>query len=224
MRPRVAIAALLATAVLAGCGGGDGASTSPEPTAADTTVEPADEPAAVEPADEPPADEPAAGPAEEPAEEPTQEATDGDAVGGLSCDDVFSVAEMTDFVGEPIELVASSEPALGQITCSWETVEDPDDADDLAFSFVFAQIFTGDPIPAANFVDPTFFDDVTMIDDLGDVAFWEESLGPTFYVLDGNVAGVFSYTDADLGNPEGPKRRTFDEVLELFREFHRRIT
>ena len=95
--------------------------------------------------------------------------TGGGSNGDLTCDEIFTQAEIEEFFGEPAQLSEETTDSIGQLVCDWETIEDPDNLDDLAASIVLAQVFSGDPVPAENFIDPDFFDDVTMLEGFGDV-------------------------------------------------------
>jgi hypothetical protein len=141
-----------------------------------------------------------------------------------SCDRLFTIDEIAAWFEEPAELTEEWQPSLGQLVCTWETIEDPDDLDDLAFQLIIAQVFTGDPIPAANFIDPEIYDDPVMLDGIGDLAFYGDTLGTDFNFLDEPWAGSFSYSDVDMGDVDAEKHHTFDEVEAMFREFHARVT
>lgn len=149
----------------------------------------------------------------------------GDAAGSdLTCDDIFTMTEMEEWFGEPVELTEETTASIGQLLCTWETIEDLDDLEDLAVSLLLAQVFSGDPVPAASFVDPDIFDDVTMIDGVGDLAFVTGTDGGSYYVLDEPVAGVLSFTEINMGDADAEPMHTAAELDELFRLFHLRIT
>jgi hypothetical protein len=196
---RVVVGLVVSAAPLAGCGGDDTDGADGAPVAGELGGEAADV--------------------------TTEDAApDATSVGGPACDEIFTIDEVASFIGEDVTVTRDEMPSIGQVSCTWETVEDPADTEDLAFGLITVQVFTGDPVPAASFVDPDAFDGVTMLDGLGDVAFYEESFGRTYYFLDGGTAGVFSYTDADLGDVNAPPRRTPEETEELVRLFHDRVT
>lgn len=150
--------------------------------------------------------------------------TDGPSGGDLTCDDIFSLTEMDEWFGEPAEMTEETTESIGQLVCTWQTIEDPDDVDDLAVALVIAQVYSGDPVPAENFIDPDIFDDVTMLDGFGDVAFVTDEIGDGFYFYDDPVAGTLSFADMNLGDPDAPELHTFDKRQELFRTFHERVT
>ena len=150
-------------------------------------------------------------------------ATAGVSGGDLMCDDIFSSAEMAEWFGEPAEMTQEATESLGQLVCVWETIEDLEDLDDLAVSIVTGQVFSGDPIPAANFIDPDIFEEVTMLDGLGDVAFYTGETGGGYYFFDDPVAGTLNLTDLDFGDSDAPALHTSEELEALFRTFHARV-
>ena len=175
------------------------------------------------PDDEPDSSEPAATEGAQAIDDDTESAdadteTDGSSGGDLGCDDVFEAAEMDEWFGEPTEMVADTTDSIGQLVCTWQTIEDPEDLDDLAASIVTAQVFSGDPVPAENFIDPGIFEEVTMLEGLGDVAFFTEAVGQGFYFFDDPVAGTLTFADINLGDADAPALHTPDELEELFRE------
>ncbi len=213
-RPRVVtLGVAMALVAIAGCGGGDDASSSDDqPSRSEST----DGGAAT--GDESESD------TETESETDTDTDTTGDASGrDLTCGDIFDSAEMDEWFGEPGTSTEETTDSLGQLVCTWETIEDPDDVDDLAVSLVIAQVFSGDPVPAANFIDPDIFEEVTMLEGLGEVAFHTGD-GQDFYFYDDPVAGTLSATDIDMGDFDAPPRHSFEEVEALFRTFHERVT
>ena len=85
------------------------------------------------------------------------------------------------------------------------------------------QLYSGDPIPAASFFDPTIYDTVTTIDGVGDLAYATDSLGPAFFFVDEPVGGTLSYSEMARGTDD-PHLRTADDVEQLFRTVHDRVT
>lgn len=155
--------------------------------------------------------------------------TDADTAGGpsggdVTCDGIFGSAEMEDWFGELAEMTEETTESIGQLVCNWQTIEDPDDLEDLAVSLVTAQVFSGDPVPAENFIDPDIFEDVTMLEGFGDVAFYTDEIGGGFYFYDDPVAGTLTFADMNFGDADAPALHTLDERQELFRIFHERVT
>jgi hypothetical protein len=155
----------------------------------------------------------------------TESAPDSDAGGGstVNCDAIFSMAEVEEFLGEPAELTEEANDAVGQLVCTWETIEDPDDLDDLAVQSLLVQYYSGSPINGSNFFDPTLYESPTPIEGIGDVAYATGTEGTDYFFVDNPVAGSLNYIRFDLGSEE-PVQRTPDEVEQLFRLFHDRVT
>ena len=153
----------------------------------------------------------------------SSEPADDDSSGGGSCDEIFSAAEIEELFAEPAQLSEETNEDLGSLMCTWETIEDENDMEDLAFKILVTQFFTGDPIPASSFIDPSIFDTVTTVEGVGDLAFSTGGLGTDYYFLDEPVAGSLSYTEKDLGS-DAPPLRTTEDIEALLRTFHDRVT
>lgn len=139
--------------------------------------------------------------------------------GDVSCASLFSEAEIEEiFFGEANQLLEDDNTDLGLLTCTWETTDEAED--DFAFIVMTAQVFTGDPIPAADFYDPSLFDDSTPVDGVGDDAFYSEFGG--FYFLEGDVGGALSLTEVDVTSPDDINRPV-EDVEVLFRTFAERV-
>jgi len=134
------------------------------------------------------------------------------------------MAEMEEFFAEPVESTEETNDSLGQLVCTWESIEDPDDMEDLAFKVLTVQFYSGSPVEAAAFFDPSIFESVTTIEGIGDLAYTADSLGPSFYFVDEPVGGSMSYSEVDMGDTDAPKLHTAADVEELFRTFHDRVT
>ncbi len=200
--------AALIVPIVASCGGSDDTAT----PAVSATDEPGGS-AAPQVADEVATDA---------TEAPTDESS-GQAA-PTSCDAIFSMAEMEEFLAEPVELSEETNDSLGQLVCTWESIEDPDDTEDFAFKLVVVQVYSGSPIEASSFFDPSMFEDVTMIDGIGQLAYTADSLGTDYYFVDDPIGGTLSYTEVDMGDADAPKLHTSDDVEQLFRTFHERVT
>jgi len=140
-----------------------------------------------------------------------------------NCDAIFSTAEIETFFAEPAELTEETDDRLGQLMCTWGTIEDSEELEDLGFKLLVVQFYSGDPIPAANFFDPTLFETVITIEGIGDLAYTADSLGPSFFFVDEPVGGALSYTEKVMGS-DAPQLNTADDVEQLFRTFHDRVT
>lgn len=161
----------------------------------------------------------------------SDDSTDGesdDADGGgatPNCDAIFSMDEVEEFFAEPVELTEETNDSLGQLVCYWESIEDPDDTEDLAFKTLIVQVYSGSPIDASAFIDPSIYDSVTMIEGIGDLAYsTSEVLGTDYFFYDDPVGGSLSYAEVDMGDADAPKLHTAEDVEQLFRTFHDRVT
>ena len=204
--------------MVASCGGSDSGGDSATPGSAETTTAPGGEGTTEsdEAADVPTVtDAPASG----------DEADDSSDASGEApnCEVIFSLAEIEEFFAEPAELTEEIDDSLGQLLCTWGTIEDSEDLEDLGFKTLVVLFYSGDPIPAANFFDPTIYDTVTTIDGIGDLAYATDSLGPQFFFVDEPVGGSLSYTEMAMGTDD-PQLRTADDVEQLFRTFHECVT
>ena len=81
-----------------------------------------------------------------------------------NCESIFSLAEIEEFFAEPAELTEEIDDSLGQLLCTWGTIEDSEDREDLGFKTLVVLSYSGDPIPAASFFDPMIYDTATTID------------------------------------------------------------
>ena len=219
----VTLAAVVTLVAITACGGGDDTtSTDDRPTTS--------EPAASEGVQADDDDTETAGTGDAATEDAgTTDSSDAEVEsddpsgGDLTCDDIFGASEIEAWFGEPAEMTEETTDSIGQLVCTWETIEDPENLDDLAVSIVVAQVFSGDPVPAENFIDPDIFDDVTMLDGFGDVAFYTD-VGPSFYFYDDPVAGTVTFTHIDMGDADAPALHTNEELEAMFRTFHGRVT
>jgi hypothetical protein len=208
---RGSITTLAVAAVIASCGGGEsGPDAAPDSSAAATDSAPA----------APTTDDDAT------ATEATEADSDDAAESGstTNCDAIFSMAEMEEFFAEPVELTEETDDSLGRLLCVWESIEDPDDMDDLAFKVMTVQVFSGSPVDASSFIDPSIFESVVTIEGVGDLAYSSDLLEADFYFLDDPIGGALSYSEVDMGDPDAPRLNDRDAVEQLFRTFHERVT
>ena len=112
------------------------------------------------------------------------------------------MAEVEELFAEPAELTEETTESLGQLVCTWETIEDPESTDDFAFKLLIVQFFSGTPIPASSFFDPSYSESVVTIPGIGDLAYSSEDLGTSFNFVDEPVGGSLSYSEVDLGDTD----------------------
>jgi hypothetical protein len=157
------------------------------------------------------------------------ESEDTDTGGGtaaIDCDQVLTATEVEALFGEPAVLEAvdpiSNSEQLGQSTCTWTTVEEEDNPDDLASQLLVLQYYDGSTMSGANFYDPEVqYPDSEPLD-IGDEGFVNADGSVDIGFLDGETSGFLSFTTIDLSGelPEATAKK--DAVIELARTFHDR--
>jgi hypothetical protein len=152
----------------------------------------------------------------------TADASDGGST--TNCDAIFSMDEVEEFFGEPAELTEETNDDIGQLVCTWETIEDPDDLEDLAVQSLLVQFYSGSPINGTNFFDLDYYDSPTPIEGIGDTAYATGTEGMDYFFVDDPVSGSLNYIRFDLGSDEPQVERTQDDVEQLFRLFYDRVT
>jgi hypothetical protein len=161
---------------------------------------------------------------------PTPTSTENDVAdppaGGAttSCDAIFSMAEMEAFFAEQVELTEDANDDVGQLVCTWESVEDPDNLDDLAIQSLLVQFYSGSPIDGSAFFDPELYESPTPIDGIGDVAYATGTAGMDYFFIDAPVSGSLNYITFEMGADDALPGHTPADVEELFRLFHERVT
>ena len=206
---------LAAAAVITSCGGSDNGA-APNTSNPTTTVSVATEASVL--ADPASDDNPSSDSG------PTTVETSGDSGAATTrCDAIFTIAEIEELFDEPAELTEKTNDSLGQLVCDWESIEDPNNVDDLAVKILTVQFYSGSPIEASTFFDPSILDSAVTIDGVGDLAY-ADGQGMSYYFVDDPVGGSLSYTEADLGDIGAPKLRSSDDIEALFRTFHDRVT
>jgi len=210
---RNAIWALAVAAIVASCGGSDGGGSDGGDAALDSAEAATDSGGSSEPATV--TDESSSGDAAD---------EDSDARGETpNCDAIFSLAEIETFFAEPAELTEETDDSPGLLMCTWASIEDSEELEDLGFKTLVVQFYSGGPIPATKLFDPTLFETVNTIEGIGDLAYTADSLGPSFFFVDEPAGGALSYTEKAMGS-DAPQLNTADDVEQLFRTFHDRVT
>jgi hypothetical protein len=214
---RGAISALTVAAIVASCGGSDSGGDDAAPGTAETATE-SDASTQATTVTDAPSSSDAAESGDE-ADEPAD--TSGSTT---NCDAIFSTAEVEEFFAEPVTLTEETDDSLGQLVCTWDSIEDPDDLEDLASQTLLVQFYSGSPIEASAFFDPTMLDSVTTIEGIGDLAYTSWSAGMDYSFVDEPVGGTLSYIAFDMGGAEAQPLHTPQDVEQLFRTFHDRVT
>ena len=212
---------ILATVLVVSCGGDDDSSApdtsgSAEPTSVPTATAASQ---STDPVDATTASAPATS-----ASEPDVADDTGSSSGLPNCDDIFSIAEVEELFAEPATLTENTDDSLGQLVCDWETIEDRNDVTDTGFKLLQVQVYSGSPISASMFFDPSIFEEAVMIDGIGDLAYSSDDLGTSFYFVDEPIGGSLSYTELDMGDLDAPHLRSRADIEALFRTFHDRVT
>lgn len=84
------------------------------------------------------------------------------------------------------------------------------------------QYHFGPTVDVSTIFDPDLYEPTATIDDVGDEAFVSDGgLGNSYHFIDGDVAGRLLYIDLRLEGDDGPSD---DDVEQLFRTFHERVT
>lgn len=163
------------------------------------------------------------------------EGTSGDGGGGeaeaasIDCDEVLTVAEVEALFGEPATLeeadpISNSEE-LGQTTCTWTTIEDEANTDDLASQLLVLQYYDGSTMSGANFYDPEVQYPEAESLDLGEDGFVHVSSGSVDVgFLDGETSGFLSWTAIDLSGDAPDAASKKDTVVGLAQSFHEQVS
>lgn len=151
---------------------------------------------------------------------PAEPASDG---GDLVCSDIFADDEIEEFFTEPAELT-ENDVVTGVLQCTWETIEDADDLEDLALQTIWVQFYSGPTIDASTVFNQTTFEPVATITDVGDEAWVSEAGGVAkqYIFIDGDTAGMLMYQEINMGGSDDVHSDGDAEVL--FRTFHDRVS
>ncbi len=134
------------------------------------------------------------------------------------------MAEIEELFAEPAMVTHETDDRFGLLMCTWETIEDPEATEDFAYKLLIIQLYAGAEIPASSFFDPSIHEAAVMIDGIGDLAYSSSADASDFNFVDGSVGGSLTYVEADLGDFDAPKLRSRDDIEQLFRTFHDRVT
>lgn len=160
--------------------------------------------------------------------ETTADEGDGETATAVNCDELLSIDEVQGVFGEPAVLEETDELTsnedLGQTTCTWSTVEDEDDIEDLASQLIVLQYYDGSTMSGANFYDPEVqYPDSEPLD-IGDEGFVSTSGGVDIGFVKDDTSGFVSYSAIDLsgGAPDAAAKK--DAVIDLARKFEERVS
>lgn len=203
-------------AIIASCGGSDNGAAPASPADVEPTASNADDAVSDDAVSDDEATDDAA----------TDDESDDDSDSGstVNCDAIFSMVEMEAFFAEPVELTEEANDAVGQLVCTWESIKNPDDLEDLAIQALLVQFYSGSPVEGSAFFDPDLYESPTPIDGIGDLAYATGTAGTDYFFVDDPVAGSLNYITFDMGAEDSLPMHTPDDVEQLFRTFHERVT
>jgi hypothetical protein len=157
------------------------------------------------------------------------DSTDGgsEAAAAVNCEDLLTQADVEALFEEPAVLedpdAMSNNAELGQTTCTWSTVEDMENTDDLSSQLVILQYYDGSAMSGTNFYDPELqYPDAEPLD-LGDEAFIDTEGGIDIGFVEGDKAGFLTWTVIDMGGGEQDQLAKKDAVINLARFFHDQV-
>jgi hypothetical protein len=133
--------------------------------------------------------------------------------GSPACDSLLSLAEVEALFGEPAEF--DTEGSSGS-TCTWVTIEDPDDLEDLAVQLLVVQVYRG----AAYYAPDMVYPDAERISGIGQDAYVNVEGSVSTGALDGDWAIFVDYTVILSDAPASAKK---DQVVDLLRLVHDRV-
>lgn len=154
---------------------------------------------------------------------------DGEAATAVSCDEVLTLPEVEALFGEPAVLEElddmTNDAKLGQTTCTWTTVEDEANPDDLASQLLVLQHYAGDSgVSGKSFYDPDVQYPGSEPLDIGDEGIIDTEGGIDIAFVDGDASGFLSWTVIDLGGGGQDQSADTDTMIELARTFHERVS
>lgn len=153
---------------------------------------------------------------------------EGKSSGAFDCTEMFTTEQVEALFGEPAVLEEedslSNNDAIGQTTCTWSTVEDESNVDDVAVQLLLLQYYSGDPVSGTSFYDPEVQHPGSEPLDIGDEGFIDTEGGIDIGFVEGDSAGFLSWSSIDLGSetPVDPATKK-DQVIALAREFQEKV-
>jgi hypothetical protein len=150
------------------------------------------------------------------------EATTITTTGEVSCADLVTLGEAEALFGEPAMFDAEESreiAGVGAGSCVYSSIEDPDNTQDLTSHLLQVMVYQG-----AEYYTPDMWGESQAIEGIGDEAFVSSQLGVSTGFRDGDVVGFVSYSVIDLSGtvPDAASRQ--DQVVDLLRLVHDRLT
>jgi hypothetical protein len=150
------------------------------------------------------------------------DATTAPATGGdLLCSSLLSLDEVTALFGEPATFDAEGSnegPGSYDLACSWTTVEDPENLEDLAVQLLFVQVYHG----AEYYAPDMLYPNAEAVAGIGQAAYVNTEGSVSTGALDGDLA-IFADYSIILGEPDAAIAKK-DQVVELLRVIHDRLS
>lgn len=145
---------------------------------------------------------------------------------GVDCEEVLTAAEVEELFGEPAVLddldATRDNEQIGQSTCTWTTVEDEGNTDDLASQLLVLQYYGGGTTSGRTFYDPEMqYPDSEPLD-IGDEGVIDTEGGIDIAFVKGDAAGFLTWTVIDLGGGEHDQAAGRDTMIELAQAFEER--
>lgn len=142
--------------------------------------------------------------------------------GEANCASLVTLDEATALFGEPAVFDAESSREIAGVgggICVYTTIEDPNNLEDLTSHLLQVLVYQG-----AAYYSTDMYGETWPIEGIGDEAFVSEQLGVSTGFRDGELVGLISYSIIDLSGtaPEASSRQ--DQVIELLRLVHDRLT
>ncbi|MBM3695130.1 MAG: hypothetical protein FJW79_04245 [Actinobacteria bacterium] len=133
--------------------------------------------------------------------------------GTTACTDLVTLDEAAALFGEPAEFDAESSSAS---TCSWTTVEDPEDFEDLEVQLLLVQVYRGAEYYAPEMIYP----EAEPLSGIGQKAYVDVGGSVSAGALDGDWAIFVDYSILFGDTPAAAKK---DQVIALLRLVHDRV-
>lgn len=154
---------------------------------------------------------------------------DSGTTSAMACDEVLTLAEVEALFGEPAVLedldAKTNNAQIGQTACTWTTIEDEANTDDLSSQLLVLQHYAGNStVSGENFYDPEVQYPGSTPLDIGDEGFIDTEGGIDIGFVDGDSSGFLSWTVIDLGGGEPDQAAAKDTMIELARTFQERVS
>jgi hypothetical protein len=143
--------------------------------------------------------------------------------GGFSCGTLVTVEEAAALFGEPAVFDAEASQDIAGVdagSCVYSSIEDETDLEDLTSHLLQVQVYRGAEFYAPDMVAP----DAEHIEGIGDDAYVSGQLGVSTAFIDGDLVGFVSYSVIDLSGEAPDASTKEDQVIELLRIIHDRLT